>query len=65
MDQAIAGMRELLQGLRGRQFLVALALVAAAWVLLRAWRGFGALLRMGFAMAWVALWTGSWAWFGR
>ena len=45
--------------------LVALALVAAAWVLLRAWRGFGALLRMGFAMAWVALWTGSWAWFGR
>ena len=65
MDQAIAGMREVLQGLRGRQLLVALALVAAVWVLFRAGRGFGALLRMGFGMAWVAFWTGSWAWFGR
>ena len=65
MDQAIAGMREVLQGLRGRQLLVALALVAAVWVLFRAGRGIGALLRMGFAMAWVAFWTGGWAWFVR
>lgn len=65
MDQASAAIREVLQGLRGRQLLVALALVTAVWVLFRAGRGVGALLRMGFAMAWVAFWTGGWVWFGR
>lgn len=65
MEHTIAGVREVLQGLRGRQLLVVLALAAAVWMLFRAGRGLGTLLRMGFAMAWIALWTGGWAWFGR
>lgn len=65
MEQSIADRRGTVRGPRGRQLLVLVAVLAAVWMLFKAGRGFRGLVRFGFALAWVASWTGGWFWAGR
>ena len=65
MEQSIDGRRGTVWVLRGSQLLVLVAVLAAVWMLFKAGRGFRGLVRFGFALAWVAFWTGGWFWAGR
>ena len=65
MEQSIAGRRGTVWGPSGRQLLGLVAVLAAVWMLFKAGRGFRGLVRFGFALAWVASWTGGWFWAGR